>query len=185
MNFQSERLIIREFTEEDYQSFSEVFSNPEIMKYAYMDRITNESDMREYFNTVINESQKNEKRNEYELAVLSKNEDKFIGVAVIIVGYQLNRVKHAEIGYFLLPEHWGKGYATEIAEKLTEVCFDELKMHKVVASCNSNNSSSENIMKKVGMKKEAVLRQERYKNGKWDDELRYGILLEEWEERIK
>ncbi len=56
-------------------------------------------------------------------------------------------------------------------------------MHKVVASCNANNYQSEKIMKKIGMVKEGLLRKERFKNGRWDDELRYGLLVEEWEGR--
>jgi len=75
------------------------------------------------------------------------------------------------------------GYGTEIASALLNICFSKLQMYKVVASCNLQNSQSENIMKKIGMTKEGQFRKVRYKNGRWDDELRYSILLEEWKEK--
>lgn len=79
-----------------------------------------------------------------------------------------------------MPEYWGKGFATEIANTLIEFCFTRLGLHKVSARCNSNNLKSEGIMKKVGMTFEGELRKVRFKYGKWDDEKNYGILLEEW-----
>lgn len=181
MEFRSERLLFREFGTDDYQLFSSVFSNEQIMKYAYMDQIDNESDMLAYFNQVI-ENNSSEKRNSYEFAVFLSSDGSFIGYAVILLHYHLSHVKDGEIGYFLLPQFWGNGYATEIAGILTEICFKDFKLHKVVASCNINNPRSEKIMIKVGMLKEGEFRKERFKNGRWDNELRYGILAEEWEE---
>ncbi len=185
MEFKSERLYFREFEPHDYDKYASVFSNDLVMKYAYMDKIDDENEMTSSFSKVIENTRITGKRDAYEFAVfLSANGD-FIGWSCILVNYHFSRIKFGEIGYFLLPDHWGKGYATEIAKTLTEVCFTELHMHKVAASCNVNNPRSENVMKKIGMIKEAELRKERYKNGHWDNELRYGILLEEWEGKLK
>lgn len=184
MKFNSERLLFREFSKDDYHLFSSVYSNEEIMKYAYMDQINDEETMVEYFGKVIIDGENNLRRNSYEFAVFSK-EGTFIGLALILLAYHFSKVKHGEIGYFLLPQYWGKGFATEIAETLTDICFRELKMHKVVASCNADNTQSEKVMKKIGMFKEGELRKERFKNGKWDNELYYGILAEEWAGREK
>jgi ribosomal-protein-alanine N-acetyltransferase len=185
MEFKSERLYFREFGPDDYNKYSSVFSNEIVMRYAYMDKIADENEMISCFDQVIKNAEGKEKRNSYEFAVsLSSNND-FVGYACILVNYHFSRVKFGEIGYFLLPQHWGKGYATEIADTLTDICFTNLHMHKVAASCNINNPRSENVMKKIGMIKEAELRKERYKDGRWDNELRYGILLEEWEEKHK
>lgn len=40
-------------------------------------------------------------------------------------------------------------------------------------------------MKNVGMLKEGEFRKARFKNGRWDNELRYSILLEEWEKNFQ
>lgn len=183
MKFASDRLLFREFIHDDFQYFSSIFSNDEVMKYAYMDRIQDENEMTEYFSKILNNVGINQSRNSYEFAVFLRDEKTFIGLAIIEVGYHFSRAKYGEIGYFLLPKYWGKGYATEIAEAITDFCFIELKFHKVVASCNANNSQSEKIMKKIGMTKEGELRKERYKNSNWDNEIRYGLLVEEWENK--
>lgn len=51
----------------------------------------------------------------------------------------------------------------------------------MLKSCSGNNRASENIMKKLGMQKEGILRMVRYKDGRWDDEIKYGLLRKEWE----
>ena len=185
MEFKSERLYFREFETSDYDKYASVFSNGLVMKYSYMDKIADENEMRSRFDQVIKNSGNIGRRDSYEFAVFSAADNEFIGYACILVNYHFSRVKFGEIGYFLLPDYWGKGYAAEMAETLTRICFTNLHMHKVAASCNVNNPRSENVMKKIGMIKEAELRKERYKDGRWDDELRYGILLEEWEDKVK
>ncbi|HEX2926258.1 MAG TPA: GNAT family protein, partial [Ruminiclostridium sp.] len=85
-----------------------------------------------------------------------------------------------EVGYFLLPAYWGRGYATELADTLLDFGFTRLGLHKISARCNSNNLKSEGIMKKVGMTLEGELRKVRPKYGSWDDEKHYGILFDEW-----
>jgi [ribosomal protein S5]-alanine N-acetyltransferase len=185
MKFQSERLLFREFKPEDYPYFSSVFSDEQVMKYAYMNQITDKGKMKSYFNQVIANNGMAEKRNAYEFAVFLSAEGSFIGFADIMLRYHDTKIKHGELGYFLLPEFWGNGFATEIAETLDEVCFRELKLHKVIACCNANNLQSENVMKKTGMVKEGEFRKERFKNGRWDNELRYSLLVEEWEGKTR
>ena len=183
MRLKSERLSFREFDANDYTSFSSVFSNESVMKYAYMNKIDDEEEMISYFNKVIDNTKGNGKLSSCEFAVFLTSTDDFIGFADIIINYHLSNSMYGEIGYFLLPGYWGKGYATEIANTLLNICFTKLQMYKVVASCSHQNSKSENIMKKIGMVKEGQFRKVRYKNGGWDDELRYSILLEEWKEK--
>jgi len=52
----------------------------------------------------------------------------------------------------------GNGFATEMASKLNEICFKDIKLHKVSASCNVNNVQSRKVMEKVGKIKEGELR---------------------------
>jgi len=58
--------------------------------------------------------------------------------------------------------------------------FEDIGLHRVYARCNANNTSSEHIMIKAGMKKEGEFRKVRYKYGAWDDELQYSMLIEDW-----
>lgn len=180
MEFESKRLKFRYFTEQDFPLFSSIFSNEQVMRYAWIDKIDDNECMVQLFNDFLNHDGKLNKNNSYIFAVFLREDDRFIGFADMIIQSQNSNGGCGEIGYFLLPEHWGKGYATELARALIDVGFTKYGLHKISARCNSNNLKSENVMKKVGMTKEGELRKVRFKNGSWDDEKHYGILIDEW-----
>jgi [ribosomal protein S5]-alanine N-acetyltransferase len=180
MHFQSERLNFREFRESDFPLFYSVFSTEQIMKYALMDRYDNEEDALPYFRKILKNNTIDINREAFEFAVFLTGSDEFIGFADIEVHYQNLSGGCGEIGYFLLPSYWGNGFATEMTNALITICFKQIKLHRIVASCHANNLQSEKIMKKVGMLKEGEFRKARFKNGQWDNELRYSILIDEW-----
>lgn len=180
MNFKSERLLFKEFQESDFHLFFSVFSNEQVMKYALLDRFSCEEDILPYFTEVLDNNITVKNRKAYEFAVFLSSTDTFVGFADIVIHYQNSIATCGEIGYFLLPPFWGNGFATEISKTLIEFCFTELKLHKVTARCNANNLRSERVMKKAGMVKEGEFRKARFKNGQWDNELHYNILVEEW-----
>lgn len=180
MEFASNRLLFKDFTTSDYPLFASVFSNEQVMQYAYRSRISDEDEMRAYFDTVLKNAC-SAKRTSYELAVFSGTQ--FIGFADFHIQCFTPEHKTAEAGYFLLPNFWGFGFTTEIVERFLQLLFGDMGLHKVYATCNACNKASERVMIKNGMTKEYVLRQERFKDGRWDDELRYGVLREEWEQK--
>lgn len=180
MTINTERLILREYSNEDFPLFCSVYSDDEIMKFAYANKYKTENELSSYFNKVLSDYNKTENRDACEFAVIEKNSSNYLGSADIYIQMKNSCGGLGEIGYFLLQTSWGQGYATEIATALTSFCFNELKFHKVCASCNALNTNSENVMKKIGMTKEGVIRKARYKNEQWYDEIRYGILFEEW-----
>ena len=182
MVFDSSRLIFREFEESDFQLFHVIFSNERIMRYACMDVCRSEKESKPYFHRIIaNNALGREERKSYEYAVFSREDGAYIGFADIVLELKNEDGGVAEIGYFLLPDAWGMGYATEIAQTLISFCFQTLHLHRVCASCNGSNAPSERIMQKIGMVKEGLFRKVRYKNGKWEDELRYAVLADDWQ----
>jgi len=183
MDFESERLKYRFFTKQDLHLFYSVFSNEQVMRYAWIDKYNNEEDIIPFFKDFINDGDIPNNSNSYAFAVFTLEDDAFIGFADIIIQSQNSFGGCGEIGYFLLPEYWGKGYATELSKTLIEMGFTKLKLHKMCARCDSNNLKSEGVMKKVGMTKEGEPRKVRLKYGVWDDEKLYGILIDEWNVR--
>lgn len=109
-----------------------------------------------------------------------KNTDIDIGLVdyEVILNHQHGGI--CEIGYFLKSEYWAQGFGTEMARSLINYLFTNSNIHKVIASCNSNNQVSENIMMELGMNKEGLYKKVRFKNNRWEDEIRYGLLKEEW-----
>ncbi len=112
-----------------------------------------------------------------------KATETIIGEAGFTIEVRAQHGGRADLGYFLLPAYWGQGYATEAAELMLTYCFTVLKLHKVTASCDAENTASEQVMKKCGMQREAYLRIHALLDGVWRDRLGYAILVDEWAER--
>lgn len=182
MSFQSERLLYRDFTIEDFPQFYALFSNPLVMRYAYLDAAQNERDIEPYFQSVLHNTAFPQERTAYEFAVFHKQNGSFAGFTDIMIHKQNSTGGCGELGYFLMPDYWGKGYATEIARTMVDFCFEHTHLHKLSATCNTNNLNSERVMRKAGMQSEGILRKVRFKEGRWVDEKQYGILREEWQQ---
>lgn len=175
--FSSERLNYRPLTKDDFELFYELYSNKAVMEYAFLDHFKTPEEARKEFDKAMDIS--SEHWNEYVATTVEDNRP--VGIVDYDILFHNDHGGIAEIGYFIKPEFWGCGYGTEMGKALINYLFHNCKYHKVAASCNANNKSSEKIMKKLGMKPEGVMRKARYKNGEWVDELRYGLLKEEWE----
>ena len=172
MEFASNRLIFRSFTEKDFDLFYSIFSNESIMRYAWLDKFNSPEEIQDYWLSIL--------ECEYKFAVFNAQDNTFISFADIMMRMRNDNGGGAEIGYFLLPEFWGKGYATEIAKAPTDPRFNRLGLPQIHTTCTANNPNSDHIMIKAGMKKDGELRKVRYKNGSWDNEKYYSILKEEW-----
>jgi RimJ/RimL family protein N-acetyltransferase len=55
-----------------------------------------------------------------------------------------------ELAYVLRAEHWGRGYATEIARASVEAGFAELRAESIVAFTLPGNTASRRVMEKAG-----------------------------------
>lgn len=115
----------------------------------------------------------------YYLAVVLKQEKKVIGFVELC---HLNwwDWKAGEICYTINKKYTGKGYATEASKILVDYCFKKLKFHKVYADTVPDNVASQKVLEKLGFKLEGAIRDKYLKNGKWVDELDYGLLRREW-----
>jgi len=59
-----------------------------------------------------------------------------------------------ELAYALMPEFWGKGLATEMAQASLKVGFEQLGLVDVVCFTMTTNRASQRVMEKVGFKYE-------------------------------
>ena len=58
---------------------------------------------------------------------------------------------------------------------------NDVHYRKIIAGCDSENIGSCKVMEKVGMKREAVLREHiKRKDGTWGDDFQYGLLKREF-----
>lgn len=83
--------------------------------------------------------------------------------------------KHIEIGYFLLSEHWGKGFAREVVAALVNFLQGQ-GWHRIEATVYSGNEASEKVLRACGFVLEGVLRDKCMINGKYYDDIVYAIV---------
>ncbi|MCJ7730894.1 GNAT family N-acetyltransferase, partial [Candidatus Bathyarchaeota archaeon] len=88
--------------------------------------------------------------------------------------------RHAEIGYCIRRDDWGKGVGTEVAARLIEFGFKELGLHRITAKCDTENIGSYLVMEKNHMRREGVLRDDKNIRGVWRDSYLYSVLEHEW-----
>lgn len=86
----------------------------------------------------------------------------------------------AEVGYWVTPDAWGEGYATEATELLVGYGFDQRRLNKVIAHAYDFNAGSRRVLEKAGFTEEGVHREEAFVNGEFVDVHRYGLLAREW-----
>jgi RimJ/RimL family protein N-acetyltransferase len=112
------------------------------------------------------------------LAVERSEDATMIGEVSLILRSAESR--QAEIGYIFHPEHHGRGYATEASKALMSLAFDQAGVHRVFARCHAHNTASRRVMQRLGMREEAHFREHVRVKGRWDEELIYAILEDEW-----
>jgi RimJ/RimL family protein N-acetyltransferase len=85
-----------------------------------------------------------------------------------------------EIGYVMNPDFGGRGYATEAAAAMLPLGFDGLGLHRIEGRLDARNGPSARVLERLGLRREAHLRENEWVKGEWTDELIYAILAPEW-----
>jgi len=89
----------------------------------------------------------------------------------------------AEVGWVMNPAYGGRGLATEATRALLDLAFEHYGLHRVFAQLDPRNITSARLCERLGMTKEAHLRQDWFGKGEWTDTAIYGLLREEWSAR--
>ena len=176
----TERLLLRPFTDADLDALQAMHSRPDVTRYLYWEPRSLE-DTRELLGRLKRMTGFGGDGDALRLAAILKGADDLVG------DFSLWRTSaehnQAEIGFVMHPEHQGKGYATEAAAVLLRIGFEQARFHRIVGRCDARNDASARLMERLGMRREAHLRENEFVKGEWTDELVYAILAREWEER--
>jgi len=176
MQLTTDRLILREFEEDDWTSVLAYQSDPLYLRYyPWSDRTP--GNVRAFVNMFI-DWQKEQPRTKFQLAVVPKEYNQLIGNCGIRVNNP--ELREANIGYELNSHFWGKGYATEAAQAILRFGFTDLGMHRIYANTLAENKGSVRVLEKLGFRLEAHELEKEFIKGRWYDNLTYAILDREW-----
>jgi RimJ/RimL family protein N-acetyltransferase len=73
-----------------------------------------------------------------------------------------------------------QGLGTEALEGLLDFCFNGISLHRVAASCYSQNAAALGLLGKLGMRREGEFLHDHMVDGKWGDTTYYAMLAEEY-----
>jgi len=77
-------------------------------------------------------------------------------------------------------EYLGRGYGTEAIKLVLDYCFNTLNLHRVALGVFEFNERAIKCYEKVGFKREGIAREVVYKKGRYWDDIKMGILKQEW-----
>lgn len=158
---ESERLLLNKIEAQDHRNIFKGLSHPEVIRYYGVQYSSYES-TKEQMNWYSNLEKSN---SGMWWAIRLKESGDFCG-AIGINDYHKEHNK-AEIGFWLLPDFWRKGFINESANTIINYLFKELKLHRLEAYVEVENKNSSNALKKLGFDFEGRMIDCEMKNGKY------------------
>ena len=87
------------------------------------------------------------------------------------------------VGYWIDQARAGKGYMAEAVAVLAQWAFEDLHLHRLEVCIIPRNTNSRRVMEKLGIREEGTAERFLEIDGTWEDHVRYGITVEEWNDR--
>lgn len=146
--FETDRLIIRRYTVADEENFNRLNGDPEVMQYIREPKDPQECAVILRRNIAFYEQRPMMGR----WAMIEKVTNWFIGSFAIIPVETIDHSRHTEIqlGYALLKDFWGHGFATESAKAGRQYAFDVMKLPRIVAITERANVASQKVLQRSG-----------------------------------
>lgn len=165
---EGERLTLRTVQPEDYEFIARHLNNPTARHEGFQDLRTPfyEDDIA----AIV------EEQDDYHMFLACREGDPVGSAFLLDIDFDGRK---AELGYWIVPEEQGNGYATEAAQLCLIHGFDELGLHKIWARTVAENEASKRILEKLGFKQEGILREQWYGFEDYVDECRFGLLESE------
>ncbi len=165
--FETDRLFLRKLQDYDVDEIFGIRSDAEMMRYIRKPQ----TERGESLGWIEMISAKWDTEKIGFCGIVEKTTKDFVGWCGL---WKLVETGEFEIGYAIKREFQGKGYATEAAKRILRYGFEDLDLEKIVAVASPANESSQNVMKRIGMKYVGVGRF-------YDNELvQYAILREDF-----
>lgn len=168
---ETDRLILREITQDDCKDIFDCFSNEEVIKHYGQEAFV---DMKQADTLIQFFSLSFKEKKGIRWGIERKEEKGLIGT----VGFNLLSLKHkrAEIGYELHPDYWRKGYVSEAVTCILQYGFSDLGLSRIGAVVFTENDASILLLKKLGFEREGILRDYMIQNGTAHDTYIYSML---------
>lgn len=152
MEIETERLLLRQWRNEDLRQLIEMNSDPKVMEF--ISPILSEDQSK----AMMERANKSWEENGYGRFAVEVLETGsvigFIGLAVTRIDAHFTPA--VEIGWRLSTQYWGKGYATEGAIAVTNFAFNYLELTELISFTSAVNLRSRRVMEKIGFQRNPI-----------------------------
>ena len=171
-----ERIYLRAYKTSDAQALSDMTARDEIYRTTY--NIQRDFDVAHARWWIKFNANCRRTGTSYEFGIFENGTDRLIGnIGIVNVN---SRCHHATLAYFIHPDMWNQGIATEAGKVILDYAFSRLGLNRVGAVCMVDNAASRRVLDKLGFEFEGVARQEIMKDGIYYDVAHYGLLSEDF-----
>lgn len=175
MKIETERLILQPICKNDWELFEELHKSNEVIKYV--NDPFKDSEIKERFNSRLGKWDKTS-NHWLALTILEKETNNKLGITGFYPEWE--PYKQAELGFLLLPKYQGKGFGKESTAAVLEYAFNECHFHKVIATVTEGNLPSFALLKNLKFIHEGTIRDNFKLCGKWQNDLKLGLLRHEY-----
>jgi [ribosomal protein S5]-alanine N-acetyltransferase len=149
---ETDRLLLREFVEDDAESFFKLNTDPEVMRFVPDKPLLNVEQARQ---TLIDHPIADYRRYGFGRgACILKSTGEQIGFAGL---KYLDELGEVDVAYRLLPAHWGQGLATEVALASVRYGFAALGLKRIIGLVMPKNIASVRVLEKTGLRYSGTL----------------------------
>ena len=92
-------------------------------------------------------------------------------------------MQSATIGYWIDRARAGRSLMSESIVVLAQFAFEELNLHRLEICIIPRNSNSRRVVEKLHLREEGIAQRFLEINGAWEDHVRYGFTIEEWNDQ--
>lgn len=167
------RLTLRPFGPGDLDDLYDYQSRPDVARYLHWEP-RDRAQVREALGQQCREVALEREGDWLTYAVVWPQAGKVIGE----VGLKWLSREHrqGEIGFVFNPDYHGRGLATEAAEAMLRLGFDDMGLHRIIGCCAAGNAPSARLLERLGMRREAHFVHNEMIKGEWGEEFVYAIL---------
>ncbi|WP_267403515.1 MULTISPECIES: GNAT family N-acetyltransferase [unclassified Chryseobacterium] len=145
--YETERLILRPMSLDDGEFIFDLYNRPKFIQHIGDRNIKTVADAENYIKNRF--MPQFEKLGFGNYLILTKEGNHKIGGVGI---FEREGLEIVDIGFSLLDEFEGKGYAYEAALKVKSIGMDDFGLKKISAITSKNNYSSQKLIEKLGLK---------------------------------
>lgn len=135
------KIILRKFTKFDFDYYFQLVNNEKVMEMITERAIGLEEAQKDFKKMLENNELESNFGN---FKILNEDTNEFLGLAKLEIT-ETDRAE-AELGYMILPEHWGKGIASTVGEKLIESARNQQSIKRIFAIIDPENAPSRKIL---------------------------------------